>query len=100
MKRKLVATLEYVRSAACLPCDEGHEVAVAAARVAAAAAFASLSTLSASLICGVEGPGIPRKWVPPVDMRLGAEEDWAEDEESGDSSDAELLREGMESGCR
>jgi hypothetical protein len=73
---------------------------VAAATVAAAAAFASLSTLSASLICGVDGPGMPRKWVPVLDLRLGVVADQAVDEESGDSSDAELLREGMESGCR
>ena len=71
--------------------------------MAAAAAFASLSTLSASLICGVDGPGMPRKWVPPDDLRPGEVVDQAADEEdweSGDSSDAELLREGMESGCR
>jgi hypothetical protein len=77
---------------------------VAAVAVAAAAAFASLSTLSASLMCGVDGPGMPRKCVPSDALRLGEaaadqeadEADW----ECGDSSDAELLREGMESGCK
>jgi hypothetical protein len=71
---------------------------------AAAAAFASLSTLSASLMCGVDGPGMPRKWVPSDVLRLGeAAADQGADEadwESGDASDPELLREGMESGCK
>lgn len=58
------------------PCDDGDVDAVAAA---AAAAFASLSTLSASLMCGVDGPGMPRKWVLSDDLRLGVagEEDQA-----------------------
>ena len=50
------------------PCDDGDDDAVAAA----AAAFASLSTLSASLMCGVDGPGMLRKWAPSDDdLRLG-----------------------------
>jgi hypothetical protein len=73
---------------------------------AAAAAFASLSTLSASLMCGVDGPGMPRKWVLSDGLRLGVvgEEQVASAGEvgwvNGDGSDIELLREGMESGCR
>jgi hypothetical protein len=87
------------------PCDDGDDDAVAAP--AAAAALASLSTLSASLMCGVDGPGTPRKWVPWDDLRLGVvgEEDQATalgevDWVYGDPSDIELLREGIESGCR
>jgi hypothetical protein len=72
----------------------------------AAAAFAPLSTLSASLMCGVDGPGMPRKWVLSDGLRLGVvgEEQVAAAGEvgwvNGDASDIELLREGMESGCR
>jgi hypothetical protein len=58
------------RSQDLLFCEDGHGDAVAAP--AAAAAFASLSTLSASLMCGV-GPGMLRKCVPTVpsdDLRL------------------------------
>jgi hypothetical protein len=51
------------------PCDDGDDDAVAAP--AAAAAFASLSTLSASLMCGADGPGMPRKWVLSDGRRLG-----------------------------
>jgi hypothetical protein len=85
-------------------CDDGDDDAVAAS-AAAAAAFASLSTLSASLMCGVDGPGMLRKCVPSDDLRLGVvgedqaaagEVDWA----YGDPSDIELLRDGMESGCK
>lgn len=46
-------------------------MAVVVVAAAAAAAFASLSTLSASLICGVDGPGMPRKWVLSLGLRLG-----------------------------
>lgn len=80
------------------PCDDGDDDAVAAA-TAAAAAFASLSTLSAYLMCGVNGPGMPRKWELSLDLRLLGVDQEA-DCVYGDASDIELLREGMESGCR
>ena len=78
---------------------------VAAATIAAAAVFASLSTLSASLMYCVDRPGMLRKWAPPELLRLGVIVDQVvvgagEDREYGDSSDIELLREGMESGCK
>ena len=56
-------------------------------------------------MCGVDGPGMLRKCVPSDDLRLGVvgedqaaagEVDWA----YGDPSDIELLRDGMESGCK
>jgi hypothetical protein len=41
-----------------------------------------------------------RKWGPSDDLRLGGEDQAGDEEvcEYGDSSDIELLREGMESG--
>lgn len=75
------------------------------AEVVAAAAFASLSTLSASLMrCG-DRPGMLRKCWSSDELRLGVVDRepgvLALDCEYGDSS-RELLREGdgIESGCK
>jgi len=65
--------------------------------VAVAAAIASLSRLSASLMCSGERPGMLRKWPSPDALRLGGAEDHVA--EYGDPS-RELLRDGMESGCK
>jgi hypothetical protein len=76
---------------------------VAAGVATAAAAFASLSTLSASLIRRGDRLGMPRKWESVDALRLGGldqDADAAEEEEYGDSSERELLREGMDSGCK
>jgi hypothetical protein len=71
------------------------------AEVVAAAAVASLSTLSASLMCCGDRPGMLRKCWSPDALRLGVvdREPDVLDCEYGDSS-RELLREGMESGCK
>jgi len=67
--------------------------------VVAAAAIASLSRLSASLICSGEKPGMLRKWAASPDaLRLGGAED-DHVAEYGDPS-RELLREGMDRGCK
>ena len=63
----------------------------------AAAAIASLSRLSASLICSGEKPGMLRKWASPDALRLGGVDDHVA--EYRDPS-RELLREGMDSGCK
>lgn len=63
----------------------------------AAAAIACLSRLSASLMCSGEKPGILRKWASPDALRLGGVDDHVA--EYGDPS-RELLREGMDSGCK
>ena len=65
----------------------------------AAAAIASLSRLSASLMCSGEKPGILRKWASPDALRLGGVEVEDHVAEYGDPS-RELLREGMDSGCK
>jgi hypothetical protein len=70
-----------------------------AAGVAAAAAFASLSTLSASLMCRGDRLGMLRNWESVDELRLGGfDHDAEEKNEYGDSFERELLREGMDSG--
>lgn len=79
-------------------CDEAEDVDDAdVVLVAVAAAIASLSMLSASLMCSGERPGILRKWASPDALRQGGVEDHVA--EYGDPS-RELFREGMESGCK
>ena len=76
---------------------------VAVVAAAAAAAFANLSTLSASFICRAGILGMLRNWKSVDELRLGGldqDPDPAEWEVYGDSSERELLREGIDSGCK
>jgi len=76
--------MKHLRSAAYGPREdegrgEGGEVDGAEDGVAAAAAFANLSTLSASLMCCAGGPGMLRKCGPMDELRLGVVADQVAD---------------------
>jgi hypothetical protein len=98
--------MKQLRSTAYGPCDdegEGAEEEVDGEDEVAAAAFANLSTLSASLMCCAGGPGMLRKCGPMDELRLGVVADQVVDVadwEYGDSSARELLRDGMDRGWR
>lgn len=85
--------------------DVDEAVAVAAGVAAlAAAAFASLSTLSASLMCRGDKSGMLRNCESVDPLRLGGLDQDANvadcEDVYGDESERVLVREGMDRGCK